>query len=103
MLNKGASVRLRVGLPVDRTLIAGRSRRSRRCGLPSLLTRSDTVTVFVAAYPSPGSVHFFMPDRDTSPHPLIIAAGMDGTGLLSLSRALSYLGRRVSLPGNKAR
>ena len=68
-----------------------------RIGL-SLLTRSDTVTVVVAAYPTPGSVHFFMPDRDTSPHPLIIAAGMDGTGLLSLSRALSHLGRRVSLP-----
>jgi hypothetical protein len=45
------------------------------------------------------SQYFFRPDADTSPHPLIIGAGFDGTGLTVLSRALAILGRtRTRLP-----
>ena len=41
---------------------------------------------------------FFLPDRLTSPHPLIIGAGLDGSGLTLLARALETLKQSVAFP-----
>ncbi len=50
--------------------------------------------------PHLGSEIFFRDDRVTSPHPLVIGAGFDGTGLQALRRAFEMVGKgKVQFPG----
>lgn len=66
---------------------------------PSLVTPPSSLLLDVTPSSHTASQYFFRPDADTSPHPLIIGAGFDGTGLTTLTRALALLGRpRAPLP-----
>jgi hypothetical protein len=68
-------------------------------GRPCVFRTSTTLFPFALSRPAVPSQYFFRPDSDTSPHPLIIGAGFDGTGLELLSRALRILGKsRPALP-----